>query len=545
MPLFVKDYRWEQSSDCIYLVIPLKGAKASSISILQSQSFLKVSFPPYLFEVPFWGSVVTNDTFVKVSDGHVNIKLRKNEEKQWPDISMELPENSDEKKRLLLKLRNEAVDFSIRNHEKEKEEKVADRNRKDRFAVSQQIKLEQEERKRIEDYKNAEKNKFTRELLDFQEKLGKGDNASDVREKNESAIEQDEELKRQWEHYKKLETEIENMDSDEDELNVLESNKPPSKTKTQKPEVEPQSLEASENDEKQNNTTKVQNFTQNSQIFEKSELSQPKVRGTGDTIGISFTPRVFPTPARESKKPEEDEWLRKQAEARQRADVNMGELTEAEKDPVLLRQKGNSYFQQQNYQGAVNVFTHAINLFPKMPELYNNRAACHLKLRNLFKALDDSSKAIELLTPPVESNRVDRMKAHIRRGTAFCELECYTEGLIEYEAALKCDPQNPQIQTDCDRIRNYIQGSYSGELIMQNPDHRPTTNGNSKSTDQTSSNEDEDSGTETSEDSDDCAETEKIESDDVSTIPLKKEKDFLKFKASSAPEQCDSDDLPE
>ena len=544
MPLFVKDYRWEQSSDCIYLVIPLKGAKASALSILQSESFLKVSFPPYLFEVPLWGCVITGDTFVRVSDGYVNVKLRKIEEKQWPDISMELPESSEEKKKLLLKLRDEAVEFSIRSYEKEKEAKIADKNKKDRFAVSQQIKLEQEEKKKIDDYKTAEKVKFTKELLAFQETVekGDGDESSGARQdKSQSAMEENEELELQWEHYKKVEAELEAMDSDEDELNVLKSNKLLSKVD---PEAVPEDSKISHTRKEQKNNHKPQT-NQNSSIFDKSELSQPKVRGAG-TIEIAFTPRVFPTPARESKKTEEDEWLQKQAEARKRADVNLAELTEAEKDPGLLRQKGNSYFQQQNYQGAVNVFTHAINLFPKMPELYSNRAACHLKLRNFFKALDDSSKAIDLLTPAVDSNRVDRMKAHIRRGTAFCELECYAEGLIEYEAALKCDPQNSQIQTDCERIRNFIQGSYSGDLISENPDVQPQKE-NPGNNDGQSLGEDEDSGTETSEDSDEAFEFEEMKSDYDSTMLLAKEKNYLKFKASNGKDgqEPDSDDQPD
>lgn len=37
-------------------------------------------------------------------------------------------------------------------------------------------------------------------------------------------------------------------------------------------------------------------------------------------------------------------------------------------------------------------------------------------------------KALEILTPPVADNANARMKAYIRRGTAFCQLELYVEG---------------------------------------------------------------------------------------------------------------------
>lgn len=38
------------------------------------------------------------------------------------------------------------------------------------------------------------------------------------------------------------------------------------------------------------------------------------------------------------------------------------------------------------------------------------------------------SKAMDLLTPPIPGNAQARVKAHVRRGAAFCELELYAEG---------------------------------------------------------------------------------------------------------------------
>ena len=64
-----------------------------------------------------------------------------------------------------------------------------------------------------------------------------------------------------------------------------------------------------------------------------------------------------------------------------------------------------------------------------------------------------------MLTPPVESNATSRLRAHVRRGTAFCELELYAEGLLDYEAAIKIDPSNEEIKADALNIRKIIQGS--------------------------------------------------------------------------------------
>lgn len=40
-----------------------------------------------------------------------------------------------------------------------------------------------------------------------------------------------------------------------------------------------------------------------------------------------------------------------------------------------------------------------------------------------------SVQALDLLTPPVAANAAARARAHVRRGSAFCQLQLYAEGL--------------------------------------------------------------------------------------------------------------------
>jgi len=61
------------------------------------------------------------------------------------------------------------------------------------------------------------------------------------------------------------------------------------------------------------------------------------------------------------------------------------------------------------------------------------------------------------LHPVVDANAKLRLKSHLRRATAFCELEMYVEGLLDYEAAIKIDPQNKSLLADAQNIRNIIQ----------------------------------------------------------------------------------------
>uniref|UniRef100_A0A4W5PZU9 Dynein axonemal assembly factor 4 n=1 Tax=Hucho hucho TaxID=62062 RepID=A0A4W5PZU9_9TELE len=153
-------------------------------------------------------------------------------------------------------------------------------------------------------------------------------------------------------------------------------------------------------------------------ISKKKQVDLPAPRSTGN-IQIKFTPQVFPTALRESR------WLQKQAEARRAVNADLAELkdlTEEERNPDWLKKKGDKLFATGNYLAAINAYSLAIKLNRKISAIYSNGAACHLKLRNLHKALD-------LLTPPVPGNAGARTGAHVRRGTAFCELEFYTEGL--------------------------------------------------------------------------------------------------------------------
>lgn len=60
------------------------------------------------------------------------------------------------------------------------------------------------------------------------------------------------------------------------------------------------------------------------------------------------------------------------------------------------------------------------------------------------------------MSPPVPNNANSRLKAHVRRGTAFCHLELYAEGLMDYRAALKIDPDNEELNADAKKIENII-----------------------------------------------------------------------------------------
>ena len=88
------------------------------------------------------------------------------------------------------------------------------------------------------------------------------------------------------------------------------------------------------------------------------------------TLSVSFTPRQFSNPARESKKAEEEQWLRKQARAKDRKQQLQEEL-QLDHDEIL--QKCGHFFRLGDLDSAEEILNHGLELFPASSQLINNR----------------------------------------------------------------------------------------------------------------------------------------------------------------------------
>uniref|UniRef100_A0AAY4EIC5 Dynein axonemal assembly factor 4 n=1 Tax=Denticeps clupeoides TaxID=299321 RepID=A0AAY4EIC5_9TELE len=390
MPVIVQDYKWEQTDSAVFVSVPLKGMSASQVDVFSTDEYLKVRFPPFLFEAFLFAPVEDDKSTATIKKGEMLFTLQKRSKEMWTDKET----LKDLRLRAIQAAQEKAVARSKAKAEKVQEEK--------KYTLDTMMKLEDEERATIQKMKAGERNRAAAEL---------------------------EEAGRRRKQAKESERMTEEQRSRKPGLPSLP---------------------------KSSQTTRA---VQQGQKEKRADLPAPRSSGA---IKIHFTPRVFPTALRESRVPEEEEWLKKQAEIRRGgvcADLHEFEdLSEEERNPDWLKEKGDKLFVAGNYQAAINVYDLALRLNGKIPALYSNRAACHLKMRNLHKAIEDSSKALELLTPPVADNAGARMKAHVRRGTAFCELELYVEGLQDYQAALKIDPGNSALQADTQKIRATIQG---------------------------------------------------------------------------------------
>nr|XP_020441350.1 dyslexia susceptibility 1 candidate gene 1 protein isoform X1 [Monopterus albus] len=417
MPFLVSDYWWSQTYSTVHINVPLKGAQAGNVDIVSTDEYLKVHYPPYLFEAFLFEPVDDDRSTAKIGNGVAIITLPKRTNKMWEHLMITTNDKlkkKDIREQALLKYQEKLFSKSRSQAEKKHAE--------NKYAMETMMKLEKEERDSIQKMKDTEREKTTAELVAWQ-----------LRRKQKAEEEAQVNCQSQRDYQNKLEAMRENQDN-----GCLAGG----------------------------NVNLVQRST--SEKCKKKQVDLPAPRFSGN-IQVTFTPRVFPTALRESRVPEEEEWLRKQAEATKSfsADVDeLKDLKEEDRNPNWLKDKGDNFFAIGDYLSAVNAYNLAIRLNRKIPALYSNRAACHLKLRNLHKAIEDSSQALDLLTPPVAANAAARARAHVRRGSAFCQLQLYAEGLQDYEAAVKIDPHNEVLQSDTQRIRDIIQGTAAKQEIQ-------------------------------------------------------------------------------
>lgn len=116
------------------------------------------------------------------------------------------------------------------------------------------------------------------------------------------------------------------------------------------------------------------------------KVALPDVRKS-NSIVVSFSDRKFVTPKRESLEHEEQEWLVKQREARKAVGFVEEDLSQEERNPHWLKEKGDDFYKQENYLGAISAYSTAIRITDQYWELFMNRAAAHFSVGNFQKCV--------------------------------------------------------------------------------------------------------------------------------------------------------------
>lgn len=153
MPITVADYTWKESELDLTIAVPLKGVKGSKADIFSTNQYIKVSYPPYLFEVHLFALVVEEKCTAKVGNGVIEFVLVKEEPGLWGRLNSE--ESTD--KSVMAEKRQEAIDHVHKTAAETADLKAKKKKEEETFAIKQQMKLEEEERERIEAVKKSER----------------------------------------------------------------------------------------------------------------------------------------------------------------------------------------------------------------------------------------------------------------------------------------------------------------------------------------------------------------------------------------------------
>ncbi|XP_020861706.1 protein unc-45 homolog B isoform X2 [Phascolarctos cinereus] len=120
-------------------------------------------------------------------------------------------------------------------------------------------------------------------------------------------------------------------------------------------------------------------------------------------------------------------------------------------DAVRLKEEGNKYFQNQNYEEASRSYSQALTLTKDkalLAILYRNRAACGLKMESYAQAASDASKAIDIDASDI--------KALFRRCQALEQLGKLDQAFKDVQRCATLEPKNRNFQETLRRLNSSI-----------------------------------------------------------------------------------------
>lgn len=124
-----------------------------------------------------------------------------------------------------------------------------------------------------------------------------------------------------------------------------------------------------------------------------------------------------------------------------------------------FKAQGNACFKNKDYRGAIGFYGQAIDKDPTNHTFYSNRSACYM-------ALDDYENAAEDGRSCIQANK-NFIKGYFRLATALEKLERHTEVTDTLKMGLAIEPQNKDLLSMENRIKNILREAKSAKLQEQ------------------------------------------------------------------------------
>eukprot|EP00968_Pinguiococcus_pyrenoidosus_P014779 scaffold1350_cov249-Pinguiococcus_pyrenoidosus.AAC.5 len=382
MPITPK-YTWSESASEVVVSVPLRGAKAADVDVFAADVFLKINFKPYLLALDLHGEVDDIQCRASATGGTLSVRLPKTTHGKWGRLTFD----GDAKGRRAESLKRK------QEQEEQLREKRRDRRIQDeRTALRQMMSIEETERRAIEDLKEDEKQRAEEDMYATFERL-RAEKAKVVVDRKPSRDAEDGNG-----HDGDLADEGIEDEIDDDELVQELLDEESHVSQDQRPSEMPMaaSKEAEEPDETEEPEDDVLAYV-------------PGPRASAGKVRISHTPRVFPTPLRESKRQEEDEWvqknklyLRKHPTMGKRLGKDAHDIGDV--DPVWLKGKGDDLYRGGDLNSAMNAYQSALDADPDHLPCMSCKAMCLLRLGRLSECVNVCTELVEKLSKAVEED---------------------------------------------------------------------------------------------------------------------------------------------
>ena len=445
-----------QTVDAVRLEVPLKGVSPATVDILATPRYVKVNYAPYILHVDLHGDIDESTGLARVDQGTLHLTLGKSALGLWPSVLHTCGGEDVEKKeaKRILKVRRERSVSEYESRQKELKEAKEKRKQADKKASTKhQMALDEAERNELDDLKAREKESAEKEVYEKFAALA----AASVKEKEKSVSSSASTVS----PHKKASAIREANPADAAEI---------SSPKDDDAIFTPQDASRDESDALHRLGEEVVVEE------EEEEIKYIPAPRCASRVVLSFTPRAFPTPMRESTKEEEEDWLlRNGRHLTSKSRIKLEGSDISERDPFWLKGKGDDFFRKGDILAAINAYSTALEGDPGMLASLSNRAACYLKLEKFNECRDDCTRALQVLhedetarneaaakagtaaPKELKRDRELRKKVLVRRGTAHCAEGNYVDGLKDYQLAQELVPNDPRIKADCARIAILVQ----------------------------------------------------------------------------------------
>lgn len=486
------EFTWEENADTIQVRVPLKGTNRHVVDVFVSDLLVKVNYSPYLLVLDLARPVDDIASKAVFAHGELVLSLSKKAPGLWEQL--EVDKTSLSKAQLRARRQKAIDDKTVREQELAKKKKDQ-RYNDEQLSMKKEWAIVDAEKKHIEDLKEEEKSQAEKEVYRTLAKVQAENEEKERRlrakaakksTKNKKVVFQDPPVA----SGKAVEPVYESpaaaararaaeaaaaaalaADSDE-EGDVASGGVAESKLSAPPNDGGKQAAAGAGDGAIFTDADAAGAGSGDDDSEEEDIVYVPPPRSTAK-VQMNFTERIFPTPLRESKVAQEEDWIAKNKVAldKRRKKLNPDARDISERDPVWLKGKADDFYRAGDFRSAANAYSSAIDADSSVVSCYSNRAACFLALGELPRCVEDCDAALEMLPAPEDVAKLvaapdphpDQLRWHrlvqkvlVRRGTALCRMGKYEEALRDYKIASELKPDDEALLGDVQRIERLI-----------------------------------------------------------------------------------------